>query len=98
MQDGTYNQDRQPVTHASGYQVGLWTETTKPESLESVIEEITRTWSGEWGVWTADSGRIFVEPCVWLPELPVARAIGRRYNQICVWCWATMKEIMIDEE
>ena len=41
MDDGTYNRQREPVTHATGYQVGLWTRTTDAENIESVIDDIT---------------------------------------------------------
>ena len=89
MDDGTYNQRRAPVTHATGYQVGLWTRTTDAENIEAVIDEITTSdytmdelineWAGEWGVWTdSDTGEIFVEPCVWVEGREDALLLSRR--------------------
>ena len=96
MEDGTYNQARQPVTHESGFQVGLWTTTTNAENIENVIKTITRTWSGEWGIWTdSNTSEIFVEPCVWLPSLDVALAVGALYEQRTVWSWVLMGEVEV---
>ena len=80
MDDGTYDQDRQPVTHAGGYQVGLWTKTIDAgdtKRVEHLINEITGgdlmfdghdMWAGEWGVWAdSNTGEVFIEPCVWFP-------------------------------
>ena len=91
MEEGTYNQDRQPVTRSHGYQVGLWTITTAPQDLESTINDILRRWAFEWGVWTNEkTGDCFVEPCVWFADLEDALDFGRLHNQISVWCWTTM--------
>jgi hypothetical protein len=96
MEDGTYNKDRQPVSHESGYQVGLWTKTTNAENMQNVIDEITNTWSGEWGIWTdSDTGEVFIEPCIWFADPEVAIAYARKMNQICVWDWALMQEVML---
>ena len=81
MDDGTYDQDRQPVSRENGYQVGLWTKTIDAgdtERVEHLINEITGgdlmfdghdMWTmlgGEWGVWTdSDTSEVFIEPCVW---------------------------------
>ena len=91
MDDGTYDQARQPVTHAGGYQVGLWTRTTDADNVARVIDEITSEWGGEWGVWTNPiNGDIFVEPCVWFGKLDAALEFARLHEQLSVWCWATM--------
>lgn len=91
INDGTYDQDRQPVTRSHGYQVGLWTVTTAAQDLESTIDDILRRWAFEWGVWThPKTGESFVEPCVWFADLEDALKFGRLHNQISVWCWATM--------
>ena len=96
MQDGTYDKDRKPVTHADGFQVGLWTTTTNAENIENVIKTITRTWSGEWGIWTdSDTGEVSVEPCVWFAVLHIALEFGQQHNQKAIWSWAEMKEIEV---
>ena len=96
MDDGTYNQHRAPVTHAGGYQVGLWTRTTDAENIEAVIDEITSEWAGEWGVWTdSETGEIFVEPCVWVEGREDALQVGRSREQRTVWSWADMCEIKV---
>jgi len=107
MQDGTYDQDRQPVSYPRGFQVGLSTTTTDKDNVDEVIDYVIEClWiesdsdgSGlgtrpTFGVWTnTDNGDIYVEPCVWVEYLEEALALGRRHEQISVWCWATMKEI-----
>ena len=103
MKDGTYDNDRQPVTYASGYQVGLWTKTTDAENIEQVIDEITAkpflskgSHSGEFGVWTDPStGEVFVEPCVWFSVFITALEFGKQHNQKAIWSWADMKEIEV---
>ena len=97
MKDGTYDNDRQPVTHASGYQVGLWTKTTDAENITQVIDEITATHLGQFGVWTdPKTGEIFVEPCVWTPLKVAALEFARAYHQRAIWSWADMKEIEVE--
>jgi len=89
--DGTYNNERQPVSRESGYQVGLWTRTTDADNVESVIDEILSEWGGEWGIWTNPlNGDIFVEPCVWYNNFSPAICAALLYNQVSIWCWATM--------
>ena len=108
MEDGTYNQDRQPVTHESGFQVGLWTKTIDAgdtERVEHLINEITGgdlmfdgydMWAGEWGIWTdSNTGEVFIEPCIWLPSLEVALAMGALYEQRTVWDWVLMQEVEV---
>jgi len=97
MQDGTYNQDKQPVSYPNGFQVGLSTTTTDKDNVDEVIDYIIdRKPSATitFGVWTnPNNGDIYVEPCVWVENLEKALALGRDLEQISVWCWATMKEI-----
>ena len=97
MEDGTYSNNGEPVTYANGYQVGLWTKTTDAENITQVIEEITASHSGMFGVWTdPKTGEVSVEPCVWESSLAVALGFGRAFHQKAIWSWAEMKEIEVE--
>ena len=99
LEDGTYDKDGNRITRMGGYQIGIWDRPLEiPDgsmTLEYMIENLTRT-TEEFGAWTdQQTGKLWVEPCIWIEDLDSALRVARALNQIAIWDWSTMSEIRI---
>ena len=97
LKDGTYDKKGRMIAHPNGYQVGIWDQPTNADgqTFQWIIDNMTRT-TEEFGVWMdQQTGKLWVEPCVWIPDLDSALRVARALNQIAVWDWANMTEIRI---
>ena len=97
LEDGTYDKNGNRIIRMGGYQVGIWDSPLDIEGqpLEWVIKHMTRT-TEEFGAWTDHAtGKFWVEPCIWIEDLETAERIGRALNQISIWDWTNMEQIML---
>ena len=99
LEDGTYDKNGNRITRMGGYQIGIWDNPLEiPDgsmTLEYMIENLTRT-TEEFGAWTdQQTGKLWVEPCIWIEDLDSALRVARALNQIAIWDWSTMSEIRI---
>ena len=99
LEDGTYDKDGLRIAYPDGYQVGTWDQpigVNMVHDLKSVMNDMAKI-TDEIGVWTdTETGKIWVEPCVWIPDLDSALRIARALNQVAIWDWANMKEIRLN--
>lgn len=97
LEDGTYDKDGLKIAYPDGYQVGVLDQPTDADgrSLQWIIKNMT-VMTNTFGAWTdTETGKLWVEPCVWIPDLETALTLGRALNQIAIWDWANMTEIRL---
>jgi len=98
MEDGTYNRDKQYITHKSGYQVGLWTQAAGDRNQMNELWDMMIEKNGqhsEFGIWTNEKNEYYIEPCIRISNIVDAITIGKALNQESIWCWTTKKVIYI---
>jgi predicted fused transcriptional regulator/phosphomethylpyrimidine kinase len=99
LEDGTYDKDGLRIAYPDGYQVGIWDRPTNADgqTFQWIIENMTRT-TENFGAWVdQETGKLWVEPCVWIQDLDSALRIARALNQIAIWDWSEMKEIRLSD-
>tara|TARA_R100000234_G_scaffold96004_2_gene64297 strand:- start:2832 stop:3134 length:303 start_codon:yes stop_codon:yes gene_type:complete len=99
LADGTYDKDGRRIKRMGGYQVGIWNQPINVnkthQNLERIIKEMTKT-CDEFGAWRDTNGDFYLEPCVWIEDLPTAERVGRALKQLAIWDWANMTEIRLN--
>ena len=96
------------ITHAaflSGYQVGLVEGTyhkiftqhmdfTESNVLRAVIETARETGSNFVGVWTDEKMNVHIDPCEYIHHRVNAVQMAEKNNQLSIWDWENMEEIV----
>ena len=74
-----------PVQYETGYQVGL--RGRKTRNIEIALDTIQK-WGGNAGLWCY-KGAWYIDESVHIADLKEAMELGKRYNQISIYDWAT---------
>ena len=75
----------EPVQYATGYQVGLRGKKTR--NIEIALDTVLK-WGGNAGLWK-HHGFWYIDESVHIDTLAEAMELGRKYNQLSIYDWAT---------